>query len=391
MLGAATAAARFSYVSQVAAATTSDVIKRRHSSTVPTPHPLPEHVAPEEEKKEDLSSIYQTDPYNLSTIDGLINRKAELKTFNDRIEKLGLYHLRCTNPDCTCVFEEENYYFEKRPYKIREWRSREERPLTWFRHADQPVYCRLCGFCLYCHPENPTPALRMRHHIDDPMACPKFPHTELSEEELTRIPLPKTTTVYPHPRSKIDILTEQRKRIIRHRICVRRARCCIRNLWFWGTAWGLLIWLYNLLMDRLEIAVLALLLSLWVNFDDKLTIWGFATPETAQPFSVQFQTWMQSFSVILIIIVATRVLKIIEWINFVAYTPHTVQLKQERFRTIEEETTLHYRFHPSYYWQYYPRCKVQGKDDPDVAYLNFNEPPDARRWNQIKRTFFFVM
>lgn len=148
----------------------------------------------------------------------------------------------------------------------------------------------------------------------------------------------------------------------------------VRILWRVVTLWGILIKAYNFVCGRIEIAVSLLAVSLILNMDERISAWS---PAATGSFADNIWIWFKSALVLFSIVVALKIIGMLEWINFTWNTKQIQRLKRQRFKNIENAVVASDRFAISYEWLYWSDEEDEGGNDPDIAYMNLSQPPEA--------------
>jgi hypothetical protein len=312
-------------------------------------------------KPDESLDLYLIDPYHLATIDGLLNREHALTTFDTRLSLLKAYGSRCTFKDCTCEFDARMYIHLTNPELVA-LQDVEKRPLTFFLHPENPVPCRLCGRCLRCKAESCT-CIRGR--------CLNCESTSCSCGNP--IQDPRITNAY---------ITPDQWRLV---------RILFRLIWRVLTLNGGVTYVYTFFTERLEFAVLGLGITLMYNLDENLSL--FSIRDSTQ-FWVKIGAWMQNFSILVLIVFILKMIKTVEWMNstvyLLTYIPLIQRMKRQRFADIETQLAAKYKHSVSYTWEYFSDDEDEGKDDPDIAYINLTQPADANCWRRWRRRMFLV-
>lgn len=294
---------------------------------------------------------YQRDKYSLATVDGLANRSRDLTTLHTRINNLMAWGTRCKK--CTCDFDSRNYtgggYMDAAniphtlnwnalsPERQKEIAEKESHPLTFYLNPHAHVPCRLCRDCLRC--QNPDPNRK---------------------KEVCTVKIRETTPweIY---------------------------RIIARFIWRCVTLWGSIVKAYNFATERMEVAVGILAVTLILNMDEKISLWS---PGTNGTFAANIWIWFKSALVLFCIIVALKILGVIEWINFTAATPTIQRLKRQRFKDIYKLKASYDRYTSSYEDLYWSDNTEEGGNDPDIADANLSQPPETNVVERcVRRTF----
>lgn len=287
------------------------------------------------------------DLYHLWHTDGLKNRRADLSTNHQRLLRLNAYVLPCRNPDCLCVYEYADH--PTIDYALHDERmARESVPLTFFLHPNRIVRCRLCKSCLIC------------------------PVIESCDCE--------------HVHSAVRFYKEP-----------QRSRTFLRLIWRLLTLNGLIVSVYNFFVDRVEYAALGLGITLIYNLDDNLTSYyggaGMGSGEDAPILTPeQIRRWLTSFAILILLVFALKFLKLLEFVNFQMFSglPSSTirRLKRRRFTDITTDVEAVDKHTQDYSYMYFSDDEDEGFNDPDIAFVNFTQPPDANVWRRFRKMIF---
>lgn len=276
---------------------------------------------------------YIFDKHSLVTNDGLLQRKLDMQTNDQRIALLDLIPIQCENPDCW----------------VQKWPDNKDvqHPYTYFRrsiyelpHPDGKYSfpCRICGTCL----------------------------GKTCKEEIG-------TICGKNPRSQYFQFTRRRVLRVIYRIL---------------TIWEILITVYNFIMHNIVYAVfgtflVSLLGQFFQNDGYKILKHEFVVNGKVQ-FDEQLTEWLYSIGFLFLIVGIVETILFLEWIMFTKLTwkSEYQRLKRIRMTMIEKAYCVDDSNYTSVGNQYFSDVEYQeGMNDPDSAIVNIKRPqhPEACR------------